>query len=418
MLINKRLIFVFILVSFSSFAENIKTVVVTSIGDSIEDARSRAVKRALDEVIEGYLTHEVHIQNEKKINNTILELNKGYFKKIKVLETRINNELGGAWEMKAEVDVIVDKLVQKLEDENITTITDPAFIAKVIGVFDNTDKFRKIYKKDILRPIFNNGLPNGSAYNIKFQGMEPYIDDSSSGLKEQKSIYHFASKEDEEKYGKLEILPFYFNFKVSLKDEFIYDAKKFYKYMANGNMTERVCTPEEGKSTNCCKDSSVCIIELKNSPKNENWFIGATATEYDFSSIQNRIVNDELEKIREKYNINRHSGAYFNLEFTDKDKNIIGSLILGGEGAKPVKGSKYSSTSIITRYKGWGKPWHKNIAPMISGFYINKKALIDNNQTFVAIVLLSKEEAERIKNANFTITWSKPADGTNKVKIQ
>ena len=111
------------------------------------------------------------------------------------------------------------------------------------------------------------------------------------------------------------------------------------------------------------------------------------------------------------YDINRHSGAYFNLEFIDKDKNVIGSIVLGGEGAKPISGSKYSSTPIITRYDGeWGKPWHKNIAPMISGFYINKKALIKNNQAFVAIVLLSEEDAIRIKNANLTITWSKPTD--------
>jgi hypothetical protein len=47
---------------------------------------------------------------------------------------------------------------------------------------------------------------------------------------------------------------------------------------------------------------------------------------------------------------------------------------------------------------------------MISGFYSNKKALIDNNQTFVAIVLLSKEESVRIKGANLTITWSKTTD--------
>jgi hypothetical protein len=47
---------------------------------------------------------------------------------------------------------------------------------------------------------------------------------------------------------------------------------------------------------------------------------------------------------------------------------------------------------------------------MISGFYINKNALIGNNQTFVAIVLLNKEDAARIKGANLTIAWRKSAD--------
>jgi hypothetical protein len=402
----------------SLFAENITTVTVEGFGDNLEYAKKDASNRALNKVIESYVSTKIILINEETISDRILRFNRGYIKSIDVFEQGISKEMGGMYFVKAKVEVIVDQLVQKLEDENITTIADPTFITKVIEVFDSTDKFREVYKKDVLEPIFNNGLPDGSAYNIKFRGMEPYVDDSSSGLKEQESIYHFVSKEDKKKYGNLEIMPFYFNFKVSLRDEYINETKKLYGYLANGNKKERVCREspekddedEKDKSTNCCKESSVCIVELKDPPENENWFIGATATEYIFSSIHNRIVNNELEKIKNLYDINRHSGAYFKLKFIDKDKDVIGSVILGGEGAKPIKGSKYSSTSIITHYGGWGKPWHKNIAPMISGFYINKKALINNNQTFVAIVLLSEEEAVRIKDANLTITWLKPTD--------
>ena len=409
MRINTRLIFIFIiLMPFSSFAENIRTVTVIGYGDSIEYAETRAGMRALDEVMGDLLSEEVHLKNEETISSKILKFNRGYIKKLRVLETSIDHALGGLYAVKAEVDVIVDKLAQKLEDENITAITDPTFITQVIGVFQNTDMFREIYKKEVLEPIFNTG----SAYSIKFTGMEPYIDDRSSGLKEQESIYHFVSNEDKIRYGNLEVLPFYFNFKVSLSDDYISRIKRLYKYMAHGNKTEKVCKKplEKSDSTDCCKDSSVCIVELDNPPENENWFIGATATEYNFSSIHSRIVNSELDKIDNLYGVSRHSGAYFDFDFIDKDENTIGSIVFGGEGAKPIKGSKYSSTSIITRYGDWGKPWHKNIAPMISGFYSNKKALIDNNQTFVAIVLLSKEESVRIKGANLTIPWSKTTD--------
>jgi hypothetical protein len=406
------------MISTSLFAESTTTVTVKGIGNSIKSAEAAASKKALNKAVESYVSTEILLINEEIISERILQFNKGYIKSIEVLEQGLSKEIPGAYFVRAKVKVIIDKLVQKLEDENITTITDPTFITKVIEVFDNTDKFREVYKKDVLEPIFNNGLPNGSAYNIKFIGMEPYVDDSSSGLKEQESIYHFISKEDKKKYGNLEIIPFYFNFKVSLRDEYINETKKLYGYLAHGNKKERVCREspekddedEKDKSTNCCKESSVCIVELKDPPENENWFIGATATEYNFSSIHNRIVNNELEKIRNLYNVGRHSGAYFKFEFIDKDKNTIGSIIFGGEGAEPIKGSKYSSTSIITLYGNWGKPWHKNIAPMISGFYINKKALINNNQTFVAIVLLSEAAAVRIEDANLTITWLKPTD--------
>lgn len=414
----KSILILFALIPISPFAEDVKTVIGEAHGDSIEYATAAAGKDALNQVIQSYLSTETLLMNEEDISEKILQFNKGYIKSIEVLETSIDNEMGGMYLVKAKVKVILGKLVQKLEDENITTITDPTFITKVIGVFNNTDKFREVYKKDVLDPIFNNGLSNGSAYNIKFHGMEPYVDDSSSGLKEQENIYDFTSDEDKKKYGNLEILPFYFNFKVSLKDAYIDETKKLYKYLANGNKKEKVCRisskkddgEEKNKVTNCCKESSVCIIELKDPPEDENWFIGAMATEYNFASIHNRIVNNELEKIKSLYDIDRHSGAYFKLDFIDKDKNVIGSIVLGGEGAKPISGSKYSATPVITRYGQWGKPWHKNIAPMISGFYINKKALIKNNQTFVVIVLLDKKDSIRIKGANLTITWSKPTD--------
>jgi len=410
--INIRFILIFLMMTpVSLFAENIKTVTVEGYGDNFEYAKADAGMNALDEAVGNYITGEIHQINEEIINNTILQVSKGYIKSLKVLEQGIDKEMGGMYFVKAKVEVIVDKLVQKLEDENITTINDPTFITQVIGVFKNTDRFREVYKKEVLDPIFNNG----SAYSIKFTGMEPYVDDSSSGLKEQESIYHFISESDKKKYGALEILPFYFNFKVSLKDEYISQIKMLYKYLANGDKAEKICTVllKKNKITDCCNESSVCIVELEEPPEDENWFIGATATEYNFASIHNRIVNNELDKIKNLYDIGRHSGAYFNLEFIDKDKNIIGSVILGGEGAKPISGGKYSSTSIITRYGKWGKPWHKNIAPMISGFYINKKALIKSNQTFVAIVLLGKKDAIRIKGANLTITWSKPTDNVD-----
>ena len=416
--INIRFILIFLMMTpVSLFAEDIEIVIVEGYGDSLEYAKADAGMNALDEAVGNFITGEIHQINEEIINNTILQVSKGYIKSLKVLEQGIDKEMGGMYFVKAKVEVIVDKLVQKLEDENITTITDPTFITQVIGVFKNTDRFREVYKKEVLDPIFNNG----SAYSIKFIGMEPYVDDSSSGLKEQESIYHFISESDKKKYGALEVLPFYFNFKVSLRDEYISQIKKLYKYLANGDKAEKVCTVllKKNKTTDCCKESSVCIVELEEPPEDENWFIGATATEYNFASIHNRIVNNELDKIKNLYDISRHSGAYFNLEFIDKDKNVIGSVVLGGEGAKPIlDSSNYSSTSIITRYGKWGKPWHKNIAPMISGFYINKKALIDNNQTFVAIVLLGKKEAVRIKGANLTITWSKPTNATDRLNSQ
>jgi hypothetical protein len=73
-----------------------------------------------------------------------------------------------------------------------------------------------------------------------------------------------------------------------------------------------------------------------------------------------------------------------------------------------VSGSHYSSTPIITPYEAWGDPWHKGVLPMISGFYINKKALISNQQEFVVIVLIDEEDAKMIKDVKSSINWKKP----------
>jgi hypothetical protein len=45
---------------------------------------------------------------------------------------------------------------------------------------------------------------------------------------------------------------------------------------------------------------------------------------------------------------------------------------------------------------------------MISGFYINKKALISNQQEFVVIVLIDEEDAKMIKDVKSSINWKKP----------
>jgi hypothetical protein len=398
-----------ILITTPSLAENTETVVVDGIGDSFDSATADAGKAAVNEVVGFYTTSEIRTINEELIDSQILTYSNGYLKSLKIIDQSIDKSLGGLYRVKAKAIVIVDKLTQKLEDENITTVSDPEFISKVIGVFTNTDIFRKIFKKEILSPIFNDE----SAYKLEYQGgLEPYIDDRFSGLKDDMRIYHFSSKEDKEKYGNLEIIPFYFNFKVSLNDEYLERTKKLYNYLANGDRVENTCASTSNLPTSCCSESSVCIVELKDPPTSENWFIGATATEYNFSSINNRIVNSEFEKIKNLHSVSRHSGAYFNFEFLDKDENIIGSVVLGGEGAKPIEDSKYSSTSIITPYGNWGDPWHKNLAPMVSGFYINKKALIDNNQSFVVIVLLDEEEAIKIKKVRFTIDWLKPSVNT------
>ena len=145
--------------------------------------------------------------------------------------------------------------------------------------------------------------------------------------------------------------------------------------------------------------------------------------EYKFSSTNNRIANSEFIKIRDLYDISRHSGAYFNFEFFNESKESVGKVVLGGidsckyirgdkkyleceKGRGVISGSHYSSTPIITPYEVWGDPWYKGVLPMISGFYINKKALISNKQEFVVIVLLDEKNGRAIKDVQFNISWS------------
>ena len=70
------------------------------------------------------------------------------------------------------------------------------------------------FKKEVLDPIFKDG----SAYKKEFLGMEPYVDDSSSTLKEGQHIYRFIPN-DKSKYEGMEIIPFAMKFKASLSDD-------------------------------------------------------------------------------------------------------------------------------------------------------------------------------------------------------
>jgi len=320
---------------------------------------------------------------------------------------------------------VVGKVINRLREANITTVSEPGKEPIFAGAFTDVDKLKKVFRKIILDPIFKDG----SAYKKEFLGMDPYLDDRTSSLKEGRHIYHFIAN-DEDRYEDMKIIPFAMKFKVSLSDEYIEQTKNFYNYLSSGDVEERVCkknklSKKDESITDCCNISSVCIVELTNPPEEKNWFVESKVIEYKFSSINNRVVNREFVKIRDLYDISRHSGAYFNFEFIDKDESSIGNVVLGGvdecKGIKDTKkhskckknkgvvsGSQYSSTPIVTPYETWGDDWHKGVLPMISGFYINKKALISNEQEFFVIVLLNEENAKAIKDVKFSIDWKKP----------
>jgi hypothetical protein len=394
-------------------------VTVEGWGETIESAKIDASKAAVDLVVGMYTASESLVRNGELINDEVLTYSNGYIVSFETVNSRKED---GFWIVNAEVEVEVGKVTQKLRDMNITTIGSPEFEVKVAGAFNNADKFRNVFKKEILDPIFMDS----SAYRKEFLGMEPYVDDSSSALKERQYIYRFIPN-DKRKYEDLKIMPFRMKFKVSLSDDYIKDAKKLYNYLANGDREEYICTTiltKKGKSTDCCNTSSVCIVELIDPPEQKNWLVGSKVIEYKFSSINNRIANSEFIKIRDLYDVSRHSGAYFIFEFFNEIKESIGKVVLGGmdpckyltddkyfeceKNKGVVAESQYSSTPIITSYDAWGDPWHKDISPMVSGFYINKKSLISNNQEFSVIVLLDEDIGKSIKDVKFSIDWSKP----------
>jgi len=406
-----------ILISLVSFATTVEKVTVEGWGETIDLAKEDAGKEAVAQVVGMYTVSDSLVRNGELINDEVLTYSNGYIMSFKTTNSRRE---GDFWLVSAEVEVEVGKVTQKLRDIHITTIGSPEFEIKVAGAFTNAEKFRKVFKKEVLDPIFKDG----SAYKKEFLGMEPYVDDSSSTLKEGQHIYRFIPN-DKSKYEGMEIIPFAMKFKVSLSDDYIEKTKKLYNYLSNGDRKERICTSpiEKGKPTDCCDVSSVCVVELINSPEEKNWFVGSEVVEYKFSSINNRIANSEFIKIRDLYDISRHSGAYFNFEFFNESEESVGKVVLGGidpcknirgdkkyleceKGKGVISGSHYSSTPIITPYEVWGDPWYKGVLPMISGFYINKKALISNQQEFVVIVLLDEKSGRAIKDVQFNISWS------------
>jgi len=373
-------------------------------------------------VVGMYVVSDSLIRNGKLINDEVLTYSNGFAKSIKTISSKKEGEF---WLVNAEVEVVVGKVIKKLRDIQITTISGPGEVPIFAGTFTDVDKFRKVFKKIALDPIFKDG----SAYKREFLSMEPYLDDRSSGLKEGQHIYQFIAN-DKDRYESMKVIPFAMKFRVSLSDEYINQAKNFYNYLSGGDIEEKTCkkkkSPKKNEpTTDCCNVSSVCIVELTDPPREKSWLVGSKVTEYKFSSVNNRVVNNELLKIRNLYDISRHSGAYFSFEFLDKDEKSIGSVVLGGiDTCKSIKdakkyskckkdrgvvsGSHYSSTPIITPYEAWGDPWHKGVLPMISGFYINKKALISNQQEFVVIVLIDEEDAKMIKDVKSSINWKKP----------
>ena len=186
-----------ILISLVSFATTVEKVTVEGWGETIDLAKEDAGKEAVAQVVGMYTVSDSLIRNGELINDEVLTYSNGYIMSFKTTNSRRE---GDFWLVSAEVEVEVGKVTQKLRDIHITTIGSPEFEIKVAGAFTNADKFRKVFKKEVLNPIFKDG----SAYKKEFLGMEPYVDDSSSTLKEGQHIYRFIPN-DKSKYEGMRI---------------------------------------------------------------------------------------------------------------------------------------------------------------------------------------------------------------------
>ena len=164
---KKILIIVFVVfISTISFADNIETVIVEGSGETIEAAKDDARKEAVAQVVSMYVISDSLVRNGVLINDEVLTHSNGIAKSSKTISSKKDE---GLWNVSLEVEVVVGKVINRLREANITTVSEPGKEPIFAGAFTDVDKLKKVLRKIILDPIFKDC----SAYKKEFIGMDP-----------------------------------------------------------------------------------------------------------------------------------------------------------------------------------------------------------------------------------------------------
>jgi len=380
-----------VLISTTSFAGKIETVIVEGYGATVESAQANAGKAAVSQVVGMYTVSSSAVKNRQLIKDEVLSYSNGYIKTFQVIDTKKES---GLYIVEAKVEVELGKLTQILGKLNIAlkNVGNIDFKVKTKQAFSSTNNFKKMVDEIVLNPI----IIDQSAYSLYIHSIEPFDEELFEKVKKG---YRFL-RGDRKAYKNGDLLPFIIKFKAGLSQEYFESVKEFYEKTSV-------------KTYNNCKVKNIfCLYKLgSNKVGKYSAYEHAKPAGYKFSQNNYKVLKNKLKQL------GAPSKPSFNFKLKDVNGDEIGVIVLSGRYAKPTShpdsdygGTSYSSSPILYHQRG-SKKWSnrkKTIArTLASGSSTQQKPgyLISNNEELSVVVLLSESDASQINQIELAINW-------------
>jgi len=301
----KILFLLFTFVTFL-FAE-VKTVIVTGYGISKDKAIKNSTKQAIQQVVGMYTVSDEIIKNDELIKDEVLSSSNGFVKTFKLLKAKQDD---GMWEVDAQVDVELGKVIKRLEDLNIVTkqVTNSQFKAISLSKIKNTKDFKKVAKKVIWDPI----LESKKVYETKIISLKPVNEDSILFKTYERTIGNYVEKG---------LYPFAFTYSIRLDPNYYESVKQFVEHTAKECSTrkfdKKVISFYDGR-----------INESRSSLKADKLVYNCRFDTFKFA---------QLKSLKDKYN--RDIEWRWNISLLDANGDTLSELV----DLNPISGSKFYS---------------------------------------------------------------------------
>ena len=130
--------------SFTSQESGTRSVLVTGVGNDIQQAKEDAVRNAVQSVVGAYVSSDLVMRDRQLVKDQVLSYSAGYVTRLEVLSQQ--RDLSGLYRVKVRAEVSREKVKRKLDELRIATnaVDGNSLFAESLSTVDRQDNARRI----------------------------------------------------------------------------------------------------------------------------------------------------------------------------------------------------------------------------------------------------------------------------------
>lgn len=383
-------LFVFLGLGFLSVKDmvaqgKIEKVIVTGMGLTETKAINTATKNAIQQVVGMYVVSEEVMKNQELIKDEVLSYSNAYVRSFKVLKKSKDED--GLIEIRAQVEVEIGKLANKLQDLNISikAIETGEFYAVSVDKLSSAQSFKKMAQKVIFEPI----KQRKKIHAIKILSFTPL--DALPKIRVGHGWVEWKQG-DKSRYKAGELIPIRLDFKISLNDDYLNPVLQFLE-----KSSKKVHTQHEFFRYDNWYEKYYLIPFFEPTTNN--------------SPFKRRLIKAfELEKgkaelLKTLWGVlpGKDSSLFLEITLLDSNKSELGRLVYKAR-SKKLEIIKHDSSISALSFPYFSHGQEKFICQtnpypraLVTGFPYMGVGFAKNNATFHVILFLDEKKIESVK---------------------